>query len=197
LGGGWRNVGFRRDMTRPGAFPTLRGGWQPGNPPADGEDWRMSRRPLPDDGGAGDGQGNGGVTDNGQPTLRQNRRQPTGILFAVLRLAQPIRIGLGILGALVAFGAAVGVWRGRKWGLVLTALVALSSGLMALVTFIGARLLMRTLSPWLILITQPSWATLTIVALAAIALILALLPPSWRAYAAPRQAEEADNLAEI
>ncbi len=104
----------------------------------------------------------------------------TGGTFSVMSLMAPLRIGVALVGALLALLGALGLWRLRIWGRNL-ALVVAAACLLALVVGFASPLVGRS-APWLMMLAGSTWQASVGFGLALAASILALLPVARRAY---------------
>ena len=152
-----------------------------GQRPADGQFVpRQGDGQFPQDGGQfpQDGQlPQGGIRGqgNGQGRVRMNGS------VGVFSILQPVRIGLGIAGAVFALLAALGLWGLKTWGRNLTLLVALAGLVSVALGFAGPWL--ATVSPYLMLLSGLSVYALVSLGLTVAASVLALVPAAQRAYA--------------
>ena len=166
------------------------GGWQrpdgqpgandPGVPPGDGQ------RQLPADQNGQRGQqsgggwsGNpGGGNNQGQTGQFQGPRNSSAMMM--MRLAQPLQTGIGVVVGLLALIAALGLWRQKRWGMILTLIAAVISLLTAMVTFVVP--LFGRAAFWLIFLTSATWQAVVGIVLAVLVTVLVLLPASRRGY---------------
>jgi uncharacterized membrane protein len=95
---------------------------------------------------------------------------------------QPLRIAGAVVGGLFALIAALGLWRLRKWGMVLAIILAVVCVVAAGLTF--AAPLLRSV-PGLMLLTGSTWPAIGAAVGAITAAVLALLPVSRKAYVVP------------
>ena len=137
----------------------------------------------------GQGQGQPPSFSGQPPTLGTNggpggpTGAPGGSMLMNLRL--PLRVAAAALGGLGALMAALGLWRRKKWGMVIALVVAVGGLLAAALTFL-APVLGR--SPWLMLVTGAIWQAVALLILAVSAAVLVLLPTSQKGYVSlPRE----------
>jgi hypothetical protein len=165
-------------------LPGARGGFA-GQPPAGAS---MPGGQVPGQGQATQGQP---PSSSGQPPTFSANGGPGGPMGApggisgLINLRLPVRIAAGVVGGLAALLATLGLWRQKKWGMVIALLVAVGSLVATALTFLTA-LLGR--SPWLMLVTSSTWQAVAGGAIAIGVAVLVLLPTSQKGYAAvPRE----------
>ncbi len=156
------------------AAPFLPRGGPSGQPPAG----------LSPQNGQPPSQGQAG-TNRGQPPAQGGYPGPGGAqgmpggAAAVMTYALPLRIAGGVVGGLWALTAALGLWRLKRWGMGL-ALVFAAIGLVAAGVALAGPLVGRT--PWLMLVSAPTWQAIASLASAVLVSVLVLLPGSQKAY---------------
>jgi hypothetical protein len=130
-------------------------------------------------------------SSSGQPPAFSANGGPSGPMGAaggisgLMNLRLPVRIAAGVVGGLAALLATLGLWRQKKWGMVIALLVAVGSLVATALTFLTA-LLGR--SPWLMMVTSSTWQAVAGGAIAIGVAVLVLLPTSQKGYAAvPRE----------
>lgn len=87
----------------------------------------------PNNGFTNNGSPDNGITNNQgtTPNFTPNRRVGTG-LFSILRLLQPVTLGLDILMLILAVVAAIGLFKSKRWGMILAIVISVLLILLAI-----------------------------------------------------------------
>lgn len=140
-------------------------------------------------GGANQGAGQGGFGQGtGQGGFGAGRTGGAGANAALFRFLTPIRIAEGVIGGLFILLAAWGIWKRKKWGMVLALIASVVMLLTGAVT-VGLPLLgrtaTRTIGPLFAVttfITGAQWEAIVGIILAVAVAVLVLLPASQKGY---------------